>query len=118
MLRHCTTCGQNIEAHDYAAHQQAHNPRNLSTSRWQQTRALVIARDHRACTRCHRHEHDLTRPLEVHHIASPQDHAPSNLRTLCYDCHHAEHEDGGQSIRPARGESATSTRPSEPLRLA
>ena len=56
-------------------------PRTQLPSDWEQRRAIVLARDQHRCVDC-----GSTQRLEVVHIANLDDHAPSNLQTLCAHC--------------------------------
>jgi len=53
-------------------------------------RPMILRRDGYRCRRCHR----AGVPLHVHHVryrSRGGSNAPSNLETLCPNCHHAAH---------------------------
>ena len=56
-------------------------PRQPLPPDWEQRRATVLARDGHRCVDC-----GSTQRLEVVHIADLDDHASSNLQTLCPHC--------------------------------
>lgn len=87
--RVCPICRAIIPANAYTVHRrQQHGTRNGSTSAWRRLRSQILARDRYRCTGC-----GSTAQLEVHHVGwDNRDDAPSNLTTLCTDCHHALHD--------------------------
>jgi 5-methylcytosine-specific restriction endonuclease McrA len=67
---------------------------NWRSPEWQRTRNLVLERDQYACHICQRQLPDAVR-LEVHHwvpvrVAPLLWKSPSNLATLCVDCHRTQ----------------------------
>ena len=79
-LKPCTVCGRATKG----SRCPAHRPRNGSTRSWRQLRAGVLFRDTYTCVLCG------GGASEVDHITplayGGSDH-PSNLRSLCRDCH-------------------------------
>ena len=74
-------------------------PRN-----WRKIRGAVIARDGHRCVRCQRGT-PMVR-LEVDHITPGDNHNPSNLQTLCVECH--KRKTYGWEDRKRRGGSGGS----------
>ena len=83
-LKPCITCGRPSRG----SRCKAHTIRNGSTRTWRQLRAQILYRDAYRCALCPRAAQD------VHHIiqlADGESNDPSNLRSLCADCHAAQH---------------------------
>lgn len=61
----------------------------LKSSIWSQKRNQILERDHYACVECGRHT-----DLNVHHIRYSNifNEQPTDLLTLCSDCHTALHD--------------------------
>ncbi|MBW3608711.1 MAG: HNH endonuclease [Actinobacteria bacterium] len=81
MKRCLGRCGHLIATGSYCARCR---PRNGSTRAWRQTRSMVLYRDASRCQLCNR------AAVEVDHIvpvAEGGSDRPSNLRSLCRDCH-------------------------------
>ena len=83
-LRRCLgRCGALIPAGSYCA---TCRPRNGSTRDWRKIRSQILALDAYQCRKCGQ------RATEVDHIQRVIDggtNHPSNLRSLCRDCHAA-----------------------------
>jgi 5-methylcytosine-specific restriction endonuclease McrA len=82
MLRHCTTCQQDVELFDWKRHREKHRRGGKGASK-QQKRAAKQRAGH-ACAECGRSDLD----LEVHHIdGNWRNNAWTNLIALCPLCH-------------------------------
>lgn len=81
-LRRCLRhCGALIRSGSYCA---ACRPRNGSTRDWRRLRAQILALDGYRCKKCG------DPAVEVDHIRPVADGGtdyPSNLRSLCHNCH-------------------------------
>lgn len=75
--------------------------RRYGRIRWKALRRAIVERDGWRCTACGR----AAGRLEVHHVKSVFDggamYDPSNLRTLCRDCHLEQHRDTHARLRRA-----------------
>lgn len=86
-----------------------HYRQMISTGRWRQTRAAILARDSHLCQDC-KAEGIIRAATEVHHIR-PVDWSgiaaererrmfdPMNLISLCSPCHRRRHREMGSSNR-------------------
>lgn len=81
MLKHCTTCGADVELSQWHRHRASHRRNGKGANRNQKLAAK--ARAGNACVHCGNVE-----DLEVHHRdGNWRNNSPTNLIALCPTCH-------------------------------
>lgn len=89
---YCLSCDSKIRADKKATMQNKDIEATTKSSRWKSLRAEILRRDNGCCLLCFKRGIIEYRTLQVHHIVKRVDnpeliYEPSNLVTVCRQCH-------------------------------